>query len=57
MLSAEEVALIAVRGLERNRAIIVPGWRNRMMTMAPRLFPRWLVRRIAARINRRFGRP
>ncbi|OLU26153.1 SDR family oxidoreductase [Pseudomonas sp. PA27(2017)] len=56
MLSAEEVALIAVRGLERNRAIIVPGWRNRLLTMAPRLFPRWLVRRVAARINRRFGR-
>lgn len=56
MLSAEEVALIAVRGLERNRAIIVPGWRNRLLTMAPRLFPRWLVRRVAARLNRRFIR-
>ncbi|TBV01640.1 SDR family NAD(P)-dependent oxidoreductase [Phytopseudomonas dryadis] len=56
MLSAEEVALVAVRGLEKNRAIIVPGWRNRLLTLAPRFFPRFLLRRIAARLNRRFAR-
>ena len=53
MLTAEEVAQIAVRGLERNRAIIIPGWRNRLLTLAPRLLPRLLTRRIAARLNRR----
>lgn len=56
MLSAEEVALIAVRGLDRNRAIIIPGWRNRLLSLAPRLLPRALIRRLAARLNRRFGR-
>ncbi|SDI78469.1 hypothetical protein SAMN05216588_12486 [Pseudomonas flavescens] len=56
MLNAEEVALIAVRGLERNHAIIIPGWRNRLLSLAPRFFPRLLVRRFAARLNRRFGR-
>lgn len=52
MMSAEEVALIAVKGLKRNKAIIVPGWRNRLMTWSPRLAPRWLVRLIAGKLNR-----
>lgn len=56
MLSAEEVALIAVRGLDKNRAIIIPGWRNRLLSLAPRLLPRSLIRLVAARLNRRFGR-
>lgn len=56
MLSAEEVALIALQGLAKNRAIIIPGWRNRLLCLAPRFFPRFLVRRLVARLNRRFGR-
>ncbi|MGV8590651.1 hypothetical protein ACV35C_30540, partial [Pseudomonas aeruginosa] len=35
-------------GLDRNRALIVPGWRNRLLALSPRLAPRWLVRRLAA---------
>ncbi|SDI26938.1 hypothetical protein SAMN05216603_13112 [Pseudomonas benzenivorans] len=54
LLSAEQVALITVRALEKNRALIIPGWRNRLLAIAPRLAPRWLVRRVAARFNRRF---
>lgn len=54
MMSAEEVALIAVRGLERNRAIIVPNWRNRLLATLPRLAPRWLVRQLSGRATRRF---
>jgi short-subunit dehydrogenase len=57
MMSAEEVALITVRALEKNRAIIIPGWRNRLLALSPRLAPRWLVRRISAYLNRRFGKP
>jgi short-subunit dehydrogenase len=52
VLSAEEVALITLKALDKNRAIIIPGWRNRLQAMAPRLAPRWLVRKVAARINR-----
>jgi short-subunit dehydrogenase len=55
-MSAEEVALITVRALDKRRAIIIPGWRNRLMAMLPRWAPRWLVRKAAARINRRFTR-
>lgn len=56
MLSAEEVALITLKALDKNRAIIIPGWRNRLQAMAPRLAPRWLVRKVAARLNRTFNR-
>ena len=52
MMSPEELAQMAVRALRKNKAIIVPGWRNRLMTLSPRLAPRWLVRLIAGRLNR-----
>lgn len=52
MMSCEEVALLAVRGLDKNRAIITPGWRNKLMAFWPRLTPRALVRRLVGKINR-----
>jgi short-subunit dehydrogenase len=52
MMSAEEVALITVNALEKNRALIIPGWRNRLLAISPRLAPRWLVRRLAGKLNR-----
>jgi short-subunit dehydrogenase len=57
MMSPEEVALVAVRALEKNRAIIIPGWRNRLSTLFPRLAPRWLVRRLFGRVIRGFAQP
>jgi len=56
MMSAEEVALITVRALEKNRAIIIPGWRNKLMSIGPRLGPRWLVRKVAASLNKPYVR-
>ncbi|UTW06431.1 SDR family NAD(P)-dependent oxidoreductase [Pseudomonas benzenivorans] len=55
LMGAEELALMTVRALEKKRAIIIPGWRNRLLALAPRLAPRWLARRLTARINRRFA--
>jgi short-subunit dehydrogenase len=52
MMSCEEVALIAVQALEKNRAIIIPGWRNKLMAYWPRLVPRALVRRLVGKVNR-----
>ncbi|MOA43920.1 short chain dehydrogenase [compost metagenome] len=52
MMSPEEVAFLTVKALKRNPAIIVPGWRNRLLTWMPRLAPRWLVRKLAGRRNR-----
>ncbi|MFI8748158.1 SDR family NAD(P)-dependent oxidoreductase [Pseudomonas sp. NPDC077186] len=56
LMSAEEVALLAVRALEKNRAIIVPGWRNRLLALSPRLAPRWLVRKLSGRLIRPYTR-
>ncbi|KTT49999.1 SDR family NAD(P)-dependent oxidoreductase [Pseudomonas oryzihabitans] len=54
LMSAEEVALAAMRGLERRQAVIVPGWRNRLGSLLPRFFPRALVRSAAVRIGKLF---
>ncbi|WP_263261118.1 SDR family oxidoreductase [Pseudomonas sp. RIT-PI-S] len=56
-LTPEEVALCAVLALERNRALIIPGWRARWLARASRLAPRWLVRKAAAAVNRAYTRP
>lgn len=50
LANPEEVALLAVQGLERNRAIIIPGWRNRLVPLLIRLMPRALSRRLAMRM-------
>lgn len=50
--SPERIAQIAVQGLQRNRAIIIPGWRHRLLPQLLRLTPRALVRRIAMRMVR-----
>ncbi|WP_191489646.1 SDR family NAD(P)-dependent oxidoreductase [Pseudomonas sp. FEN] len=47
MMSPEEVALYAVRALDKNRAVIIPGWRNRWLARVPRLMPRWAMRKLA----------
>ncbi|MCD5974082.1 SDR family oxidoreductase [Pseudomonas syringae] len=52
MMSPEEVALYTVRALAKNRAVIIPGWRNRLITFSPRLVSRWVSRNIAGLINK-----
>lgn len=52
VMSAEVVVLITLKALDKNRAIIIPGWCNRLLAMAPRLAPHWLVSKIAARLIR-----
>jgi short-subunit dehydrogenase len=41
-----------VQALEKNRAIIIPGWRNKLMAYWPRLVPRALVRCLVGKVNR-----
>lgn len=50
-MPVDRVARAAVRGLDRDRAIIVPGWRNRLGAVAPRLTPRWMVRRLVGKLQ------
>lgn len=52
--SPEEIALYTVRALDKNRARIIPGRRNRWLAFAPRLLPRWLTRKLAGVIHRRY---
>ncbi|CAK13411.1 SDR family NAD(P)-dependent oxidoreductase [Pseudomonas entomophila] len=52
--SPEEIALYTVRALDKNRALIMPGRRNRWLAFAPRLLPRWLARKLAGVIHRRY---
>ena len=51
VLSPEEVALYTVRALAKNRAVIIPGRRNRWLARANRFGSRWLVRKISGYIN------
>jgi short-subunit dehydrogenase len=50
LMSPEEVALYTVRALEKNRAIIIPGRRNRWLAALPRFGSRWLTRTIAGMV-------
>ncbi|WP_437880238.1 SDR family NAD(P)-dependent oxidoreductase [Pseudomonas sp. LRF_L74] len=52
LATPEEIALAAVQGLERNRAIIIPRRQHRLLTLLVRLSPRALVRRFSARMIR-----
>ena len=52
LMSPEEVALYTVRALDKNRAIIIPGRRNRWLAFLPRLGSRWLTRTIAGMRNK-----
>lgn len=56
-LRAEEMARQAVLALERDQALIVPGWRVRWLSRAARMAPRWLVRKAAAAALARYTRP
>lgn len=52
LMSPEEVALYTVRALDKNRAIIIPGRRNRWLAFLPRLGPRWLTRILTGAANK-----
>lgn len=52
IMSPEEVARITVKAMERNPAIIVPKFRNKLLAIAPRLGPRWLLRKVVASLHK-----
>ncbi|MNI92134.1 hypothetical protein D3C73_1498930 [compost metagenome] len=54
LMSPEEVALYTVRALEKNRAIIIPGRRNRWVARLSRLGTRWLNRTITGMVNKAY---
>lgn len=49
-MSAEAVAKAGYRGFRRGKPLVVPGLGNKLIAFGTRLTPRWLVRKIAARL-------
>jgi short-subunit dehydrogenase len=47
---AQEVAALAVESLMNGKAILVPGFVNKLGVWSTRLTPRWLLLRIVARV-------
>lgn len=49
------VVTAGLRALDRGRAVVVPGWRNRVMATGGRLAPGWLAALMSARMLRPAG--
>ena len=50
MMSADELVTRALDAFDDGRAVLVPGWLNWLTAMAPRFFPRLLVRVVAGKL-------
>lgn len=51
VMSAARVARVGYRGLQQGKAIIVPGWRNKLFATLSRVLPRRAMARVAFRSN------
>jgi uncharacterized protein len=51
VMSPEAVAKAAVDGYLAGRAVVIPGAANRAAVLGARLMPRWLSRKVAARLQ------
>jgi short-subunit dehydrogenase len=50
-MTAPEVVAAGLRGLDKNHAVVVPGWMNKVAAASTRFAPRPIVRRIAGAIK------
>ena len=50
-MNSDTVVKIGLRGLDRNKAIVIPGFFNFLLAEANRFAPRWISRRIAGSIK------
>lgn len=48
--SPATVARAGLRGVARDRGLVVPGWSNRLIRLVLRVSPTWFVVRVAARV-------
>jgi len=55
-MSAEEVVAESLRGLERGKTFVIPGWRYKAATFLLKHMPRAVLRGAAVRQQRRLGR-
>ncbi len=51
-MGAKEVALQGYEGFKNNRTVVIPGFSNKLLPLLVRLSPRFLVRKITAKLNR-----
>ncbi|WP_028081620.1 SDR family NAD(P)-dependent oxidoreductase [Solimonas soli] len=56
VMTPQDVARITVAALERDTAIIVPRWYNKILAITPRLGPRWLLRRVVGALYKGVAR-
>lgn len=52
-MDAGEAARVGYRGYRMGQAVVIPGRRNRLLSLAPRFSPRGLTRRIVHRMMRK----
>ncbi|MES2489686.1 MAG: SDR family oxidoreductase [Pseudomonadota bacterium] len=57
VMTPKRVAQLTLQGLDRNDAIIVPRWTNKLMAFSPRLVPRGLLRHIVGKLYRSVAPP
>ena len=50
-MNAKDVVLAGLTGLDRNRAVVVTGWMNKIVAASTRFAPRPVVRKIAGAIK------
>lgn len=51
--TAEKVAIKAYRAMMRGKSLVIPGFKNRLMSLAPRMLPRRLMTSIIRKIQER----
>jgi short-subunit dehydrogenase len=51
MAQSAPVVSAGLRGLDKNKAVVVPGWLNKLTSQGHRLLPRGVLRKIAAAIK------
>lgn len=52
LAAPEPVVAAGLRGMDKGRAVVVPGWRNRIMTAGGRFSPGWFSALVSARMLR-----
>jgi uncharacterized protein len=55
VMEAAPVALAGYKGMMRGKAVVVPGWKNKVVLLVLRLSPRWLVRRVSRKLQETRG--
>lgn len=57
LAAPEPVVRAGLRGFDRGRAVVVPGWRNKLLALSGRVSPGWVSALVAARMLKPAGEP